>query len=134
MEKDIMEKFYDAWQWLDDHPLFTPDGIGGGGCSCLQIEVVKVNPENETIEDDERLNTTIRIWLEGGTYTDDMYPEMGNGEYPGWTSDYDLSTGGKTFEEAFLNFVENVRKKYHDYGEYSSIKYSKKKYRISGQV
>lgn len=34
----------------------------------LNVEVVKINPENETIEDNEELNTETRVWLEFGPY------------------------------------------------------------------
>jgi hypothetical protein len=118
MDQKLMEEFYDAWNWLDKHPAFTPFGDGGTGC--LHIDIVKVNPENETIEDDESLNTAVRIWLEGGPWHDEHEGE----KWGEWMIDWDLNSGGSTFEEAFLMFVKNAKKKYGDYGEYEPICYA----------
>lgn len=114
--------FHEAWQWLDDHPMFAiGEGGAGGGTGCLDIEVVKVNPENETIEDDESLNTATRVWLEGGPWMEEI-----EGEWHGdWAHDWDLDCGGKTFEEAFMKFVELVKEVYGDYGEFCSIKHGR---------
>ena len=110
--------FHEAWQWLDDHPMFAiGKGGAGGGAGCLKIEVVKVNPKNETIEDDESLNTMTRVGLEGGPWMEEVDGER----YGGWGWDIRLDCGGKTFEEAFMKFVELVKEVYGDYGEFCSI-------------
>jgi hypothetical protein len=87
----------------------------------VHVDVVKVNPENETIEDKESLNTAVRVWIEGGPWTDNANPDFVEEKWPTWTHDYDLDCGAATFEEAVIKFTENVREKYGDYGEYSSI-------------
>jgi hypothetical protein len=114
------EKFYEAWEWLDKNPLFAPWG-DSDGTRCLDITVVKVNPENETIEDDDSLNTEVRIWLEGGPWSENINPDFIDEEWADWTHDIDLDCGAPTFEEAVIKFVEKVKKKYGDYGEYSPI-------------
>jgi len=122
-EKEIRMDFHEAWSWLNDHPLFTSEGIGGSGVGCLYIEVVRVNPDNETIEDNEWLNTTTRVWLEGGPWERNLYEGTDLPPMDGWSHDINLDCGAPTFEEALLKFVELVKKHYGEYGEYSSYKY-----------
>ena len=117
--------FYEAWHWLNDHPLFTIDGIGGAGGGSLYVEVVRVNPDNETIEDDEWLNTATRVWLEGGPWEPEHSPVPGEIYPAGWSHDYNLDCGAPTYEEAVVKFVGLVKKYYGDYGSYSSLRYGK---------
>lgn len=102
-------EFYDAFDFLEEHPIFkdkTKSAISGGIFpQCLDINVVKVNPQNETIEDDKQLNTAVRVWLECSIYDEDNQIV--------W--DYDLDCGGPTFEEAIVNLAQLVLKDYGDY-------------------
>jgi len=105
--------FYDVWHWLEEHPYYQymhkPTGISD---SYFQnaisfIDVVKLNPKDETINDDDKLNTATRIWLEPASDFD-----------PNWnccsTHDWFLDTGGKTFDEAIINLGKLV---FEFYGE-----------------
>lgn len=69
----------------------------------VHIDVVKVNPETETCEDDPSLNTATRIWLETGGWVWDEY----NQTYE-YTHDHRLDCGGETFEDAILNLAHIV--------------------------
>ena len=88
--------FYEAWHYLYKHPMFQD-------CfqECLDIEVVKINPETKCVDDNETLNTATEIWLECGPY----YDSMG-------THDIDLDCGGATFEEAIIKLAQLVKKYY----------------------
>jgi hypothetical protein len=113
MDSKVMEDFYEAWYFIDKHPDFAP--FGDGGVGCLYVEVVKVNPETETIEDNDSLNTAVRVWLEGGPWINAPLPD--EEEYMNWSHDIDLDCGAPTYEEAIIKFAENVKNKYGDYEE-----------------
>ena len=69
----------------------------------LCIEVQKVNPENDTIEEDEKLNTKIVVWLEcGSPYYDEHTKRILT--YHNW----DWDCGGDTFEEAIVNLANII--------------------------
>jgi hypothetical protein len=95
--------FYTAWNFLNEHKMFN-----GLFCNCLWTEVVKVNPENNTIEDDKSKNTKTQVWLEHGPWEE---------EWGSCTHDIDLDCGGDTFEEAIINLATLVKKYYKDTGE-----------------
>lgn len=100
-------EFYEAYSFLDFHPIFqNKHGIGHLSDS-LDISVVKVNPANDTVEEDQSLNTAVRVWLECGEHTE---------EY-GYTHDYDLDCGGETFEKAIVELANLVFEKHGDYEE-----------------
>lgn len=80
--------FYKAYHFLKRHEK-------GYFMDALDIEVVKVNPAKNEIDDDRSKNTHVRVWLETG-------PEVG-------THDYALDCGGNTFEEAIIRLAELVR-------------------------
>ena len=90
--------FYDAFHYLRKHEMFQ-----GRLEECLDIEVVKVNPLNKTIEDDRSLNTETNVWLECGKYS----------EYMRW-HDIELDCGGQTFEEAVIKLANLVKENYGD--------------------
>lgn len=96
------------------------------GClqECWDIGLVFVNPANETIEDDEALNTAFRVWIEAGPWhdmaEDDHTPEPEGGwnQYNRWirSHDYRLNCGGKDLREAMLQLAQRVRFFYEDDG------------------
>ena len=99
---DHVEKYY----WIIDHPKL------GHKHSQATIELTphKVNPVNETIEEDTSLNTAYRWWVE--TLVEDIDEDTGE-----WYSEHlwCLDTGGETAEEAVDNLYELVLKEYGDY-------------------
>lgn len=76
----------------------------------MDIEVVKVNPDTNSVDDDYNKNTKTRVWLETGAYIkNDDLPPMG---YSHFYHDYYLDCGGDTFEEAIIRLAELVLKYY----------------------
>jgi len=103
--------FHTAWSYLDNHMIFSdrhttyPDSMFQ---QCLDIEIVKVNPKTDSIDDDKTLNTKVQIWLEAGPYL---------GRY--FAHDIDLDCGGDTFEETIIELASLVKQKYGDNPEVS---------------
>ena len=91
---------------------------------CWSVELQFVNPANETIEDDEKLNTAFRVWLEAGPWYDlqteepDNAPEGGFNEFNRWmrSHDYRLNCGGTDLIEAMLTLANLVELFYNDDG------------------
>ncbi len=105
-EKDKKYEFYDAWWYLKEHSMFKYDGIGGFQ-ECLDVFVAKVNPENDTVDDDKTKNTKVEIWLETGPY------EPWDSDDPatvGSTHDINLDCGAETFEQAIIKLSKLVKK------------------------
>lgn len=90
--------FYDAFNFLNNHPIFKGDFQYG----CLDVMVVKVNPETNSIDGNRNLNTKTNVWLECG--------ELGY-------HDYELDCGAETYEEAIVELAGLVLNKYGDYEE-----------------
>lgn len=108
--------FYDAWWFLQEHPAFKyinpkypKSGEWGFFEECLDIDVQKVNPKTKRIDNDEKLNTKVEVWLECGEYLFDEH----NKEYLP-CHDIQLDCGGDTFEEAIINLANLVKKYYKD--------------------
>lgn len=97
--------FLSSWLYLQDHPLI---GDGADIMHCLDIEVVKINPKTKRVEDDDKLNTEVEIWLEWG------FPKYKKGKLlpVAYTHDYNLDCGASTFEEAIIKLAALVRKHY----------------------
>ena len=106
--------FYQAYNWLEEHPIFQDVHGLGHFQSGLYIMVVKVNPRTERIGDDDTKNTATRVWLEHGPYRYWTKEEAGV-EGSGTTHDYELDCGGTTFEEAIVTLAQLVYNKYGDY-------------------
>lgn len=70
---------------------------------CLDIEVVKVNPRTNAIDDNKELNTKVQIWLEAGAYRKECR-----------THDWELDCGADSFEEAIIELANLVQKRYGD--------------------
>lgn len=104
--------FYDSFYYLENHIIFDNKFQ-----KCLDIEIVKVNPKTNIIDNDSSLNTKIQVWLECGPYQKDCY-----------THDIDLDCGGDTFEEAIIKLAKLVKKYYGDNNK--AIKRVIEKYKI----
>ena len=110
---DKMDEFYDAWTFLADHPIFIRDDdlVKEPHYFCFQrnldIEVVKVNPETNAIDDDKALNTKTAVWLECGIEENHH--------------DIDLDSGGDNFEDAIIRLAMLVRDKYGDISGWNDV-------------
>ncbi len=110
---DTVNDFYDAWRFLNDHRIF--DYHGSHFDRCLQIEVIKVNPDTKKEEKDASYNIETRIWFECGPY---LRPEELRAEerahfpHGAPSIDTDLLCGGATFEEAIVALAQLVQEKY----------------------
>lgn len=134
--------FYTAFHWLESHPAMWYWGrlamkAMKNGCyetafpANLDVDVVKVNPETNSIDDDKSKNTATRIWIEVATYANkDKYQER-----DGWPEDafkgycchdYQLDCGGATYEEAIIKLANLVWKHYGIYGHRKSNQNGKK--------
>jgi hypothetical protein len=102
MTEDKLSDFYEAYNWLVEHPIFQ----GHFPC-CMDIEVVKVNPETDEIDDNDDLNTKTAVWLENGP--------VDLNESIIYSHDIDLDCGADTFEEAICIMAKLVLKRYGDY-------------------
>lgn len=92
--------FYSAWKFLEQHKIFN-----GQFNNELWIEVVKVNPDTNEIDDDGSKNTKVEIWLEHGPY---------DAEWGGCAHDIDLDCDADTFEEVIIKLAQLVKEKYSD--------------------
>jgi hypothetical protein len=100
----MFSNFYEAWKFLEEHRIYKDKEFGLGHFErCLDIDVVKVNPINDIIEDDESLNTKTQVWLESGSYEDEDRQGC---------HDYDLDCGANTFEEAVMKLATLVYLKF----------------------
>ena len=95
--------FYSAWKFLENHKMFN-DMFNYS----LWVQVVKVNPETDSVYVDNSKNTKIQVWLEHGPF---------NAEINDCTHDMDLDCGGDTFEEAIIELAKLVKKYYTNDGK-----------------
>lgn len=77
----------------------------------LDILYVKVNPDTNSIDVDESLNTKVRVWLETGPAYWNEYSKR----YDENMHDYRLDCGGDTFEEALIKLAGLIKEYYGDY-------------------
>ena len=142
------KNFYDAWRYLNTTEVFWHKNLEKGFSGwyrdengkldfnmfqrCLDIDVEKVNPKTCRIDDNNKLNTKVRVWLECGEpycLRDDCDTQgrlnweitwaKNNGldpdeyldevHYNSHIIDYDC--GGDTFEEAIVNLANKVWKR-----------------------
>ncbi len=94
-------EFYEAWQYLNEHVIFKDEHGFSRFQECIDIEVVKVNPETKAIDDNEALNTKTRVWIECGPYKENTH-----------THDIELDCGAKSFEKAIIKLAKLVKKVY----------------------
>ena len=99
------DKFYKAWRYLTTCDYFnitfgsfSENNFGHG---CLDIDVVKVNPETMAMDDNDKNNTKIQIWIETGNW---------HKESSTWCHDIFLDCGGDTFEDAIIELAKLVKK------------------------
>jgi len=103
--------FYTSYQWLYDHLMFQEEfesKIYNGEIynesrfqQCLDIDVVKVNPETLSIDDDTNKNTKVQIWLECGKFHKEFRHH-----------DIELDCGADTFELAIIELANLVMEWY----------------------
>lgn len=113
--------FAKAWEYLNVHALWqdrTWEGVSYFKQS-LDIEVVKVNPLTNTVDDQPELNTKVEVWLESGPvlYIDDTEELDRNDVVNGMvisTHDYHLDCGADTFEAAVVRLARLVQEHYGD--------------------
>lgn len=107
------EYFHKIHLWLREHPgLNSVGNIRVAMQDNLNIEVVKVCPETGVRENDEKLNTEVRIMLETGPWQSDS----GGGRFDGyWTHDPMLDCSGETFEDAIIRLSQLVKQQYGDW-------------------
>lgn len=106
LNEKIMNEFHKAWRFLREHINFKDeDECSRFEYNCLDIQVTKVNPLTETIEDDVTKNTAVRVWLECGEWIEK--DKQG-------CHDTDLDCGARTFEKAIIELAILVKKKYGD--------------------
>lgn len=119
-DSNLMERFYEAYWWLFEHPIFKYKGSLTSLTSCfpdcLNITTQKVDPQTHTIEDDKSRNTHVEIWIEVRTYESQEEAGIPDDQMlPGWDltgvpcHDYKLDCGGDTFEEAIIELAKLVK-------------------------
>lgn len=118
--------------WVDDvgNPLAEENMVefdDGGFQECVEITPVYVNPETESIDDDESKNTGFRVWVEAGGWVDISIGGYGWPEPPdGWNHhnkwmgchDIYLDCSGRDLEEAMVNLALRVKLYYGDTTEH----------------
>lgn len=114
--------FYEAYNFLEEHELCKCKPFIRGKVwkyknnyfkRCLDIEVVKVNPENHMIDDDDTLNKKNQVWLEFGR----AFLDLDSSENVMFEHDCNLDCGADTFEEAIIRLANLVNENYYDNGE-----------------
>ena len=96
--------------WRDDEGVLYYNAF----CETLNIEMVKVNPETNSIDDDKSLNTKTQFWLESGepyTYADEgiiLTPDDDFEEVRFNSHNPAYDSGGDTFEEAIIDMANRV--------------------------
>jgi len=113
MKSDLFTDFYEAWNFLVDHPMFQDKQHINLFSGCVDINVVKVNPATEQIDDKADLNTATRVWLEAGPYEYGYVQD--NQEEGCYSHDIELDCSGITFEEAIIELANLVVNKYGTY-------------------
>lgn len=121
--------FYNAWNYLDSHPVFWR--FHGEGqrptaeriherylmhdrrlMDSITIDAVKVNPNNHRVADDRELNTLTQVWIEmgkwgwPGTETGDPHNRDAHWHDP------DLDCGGDTVEQAIITAAIHLHTAY----------------------
>lgn len=118
--------FYNSFHYLDNHPIYWSfeyfDGSdrplnhlsrlahGYGFYHGVSVDVVRVNPLNETIEERHpELNTSTRVWLETGKRG--LFYSQEHHTIDNW-HDYELDCGAPTYEGAVILLAHNVWERY----------------------
>ena len=116
MKEEILEEFYKALYFLKNHPMFSPSRLDERFLENLYMMVVKVNPETNSIDDDEEKNTKVQVWLECGPIYVKKITKGCNTKYSiQHTHDIELDCGADTYEEAIVELAKLVKEHYGDY-------------------
>lgn len=104
--------FFDAWWYLCGHPRFQEEAWPGGYTESsfndsLWIDVIKVNPLTENVEEDEELNVSTCVCLE--CLHKEWDPEANL--YVS-AHDYELDCSADTFENAIIELANRHYNKY----------------------
>lgn len=125
-----MKSFYEAYNWLERHPVFftpkpmTDDGDNyslEGFCKSLEMAVVLVDPATKQLSKDPSKNTQVQVFLEVGLWTslEGAKDLRLHRIYTDWTPrpprDEDLSSQGDTYEAAIIQLANKVLDKYGEY-------------------
>ena len=126
MNKEILEEFYKAWRFLKNHPMFSPSRWDERFLENLYPIVVKVNPETDSVDDDEEKNTKVQIWLEAGPVYINKTIKGCSAKYSTQhVHDLDLDCGADTYEEAIIELARLVKERYGDYNEGNTEDYNR---------
>ena len=110
-ETERMNRFYDEFHYLQDHPIYQADPENEGEPrSCfldwMSVSVIKVNPVTLDFDSDKSKNTKAEVEVRAtppvGLIEADL--NLRRLFYPGPGTGY-----GNTFEEAVLDFAGKVR-------------------------
>lgn len=118
---DLMERFYEAYWWLLEHPTFKYKGphitYRSAFPECCNIQTQKVDPKTRTVDkEDKTRNTHVEIWIKVRTYSTQEESGIPDDQMqPGWDwtgvpcHDYKLDCSGDTFEEAIIELARKVK-------------------------
>lgn len=109
-----IKDFYEAYHFLSEHPIVLWNNTNYFN-NCLNIEVVKINPDTNQVDENSSKNTKTQIWLEFGGITEtNMFDDIRI--IP--EHNINLDCGGFTFEEAIIKLANLVIKEYPKYKLY----------------
>ena len=104
IDKNIMDKFKESYDYLSNLEIVYYEKSNQFK-KCLDIDVVKTNPDTLEIDNNEELNTKVQVWLEFGGIVKDEHL----GLIP--QHDIDLDCGADTFEEAIIELARLCKEK-----------------------
>lgn len=124
--KNQFDNFYDAWWWLNSTIAFYNPEWGmhlngeplpvdndyiawaSGFHRSIDVNVQKVNPDTNSIDNDMSKNTKVEIWLECGEAWYDEYCNC-------WSFSHNINydCGGDTYEQAITNLANIVYQYYN---------------------
>jgi hypothetical protein len=96
-------EFYDAWQFIRDHPEFQNENAVPQLYYNLDIVVTKINPKTYRVDDIPEKNTDVIFLLEfGGRVCDADF---------GWLDEHDprLDCLASSFEEAIIGLADKIK-------------------------
>ena len=110
--------FFDSWWFLIEHPMIKDER--GVSCfrSCLDIDVIKVNPDTLRVDEEQVKNTLVVFSLEFGPWikaSDQTESERSLFPYGLPAHDYELDCRSPNFEDAVIQLASLVQAKYGTY-------------------
>ena len=118
----IFNDFYEAYHFLQDHELCKCKPYISGRITpidfnyfpnCLEIQVVKANPETFIIDDDNKLKIKTQVLLR----LREAFLDLDDSEEVQFMHDYHLACYEDTFEKAIIELANLVDKHYYDNGQ-----------------